>query len=316
MSKIQDNFDDEEYLYSPVNSANPDLNIWMAFPAVKNFGMAALGFLNMFKILDTNEKYFAERIFSDTEKTKLLYKNVDVIFFSFVFEFDFLQVLKIFDKYSIPYKASDRDETHPIIISGGPVMCANPEPFCEFFDGVMVGDAEGFDSDVLEVISKYKKNAKNIILEKLASVEGMYIPSLTNFNKNSRQTTKDGKEFFVKRRVARLENCVSTPILCENSFFKRTYVMEVTRGCPRRCGFCLASYMTLPTRFSPYKKIIENIEFGLKYTDKIALLGALISAHPDFDKICEYIYNKVVNEKNFSLSVSSLRADLISDISV
>ena len=46
---------------------------------------------------------------------------------------DFLQILALFEKYNIPFKANDRDENYPLIFSGGPVMFANPEPYCEFF---------------------------------------------------------------------------------------------------------------------------------------------------------------------------------------
>ncbi len=315
MNNISNKQDTEEFLYTRANSGNADFNIWTAFPAVKNFAMASLGFLSVFKRLDVNENYRVERIFADTQTTQLPYNKVDLIFFSFTFEFDFLQVLSIYDKFNIPYKASQRDDSHPIIIAGGPVMCANPEPFCEFFDAIMVGDAEKSDREVVDLIRTNREDSKVKILSLLSEVEGMYIPSLSEFDEKTRKTTKDGKEFFIQRRTAKLEECIATPILTENSFFKRTYVIEVARGCPRRCGFCLASYMTLPTRHPSFDDIIKHIEFGLKHTDKIALLGALISSHPDYDKICSYIYEKAQNEK-FELSVSSLRADLISDISV
>ena len=69
--------------------------------------------------------------------------------------------------------------------------------------------------------------------------------------------------------------------------------------------------MNLPVRFVEYETIIEKIELGLKYTNKIALLGALISSHPRFDDICEYIYNRIQGGENIEMSVSSLRVDAI-----
>ena len=67
----------------------------------------------------------------------------------------------------------------------------------------------------------------------------------------------------------------------------------------------------MPVRFVEYETIIEKIELGLKYTNKIALLGALISSHPRFNDICEYIYTRIQNGENIEMSVSSLRADAI-----
>lgn len=307
---------EEKFLYPRAISKKSDFNIWSMFPSNKVFGMSALGYLSIFKMFDTHEDYFVERVFLDTQTTKIPYNKVDVIFLSFIFEFDFLQIFKIFDKFGIPYKSKDRGENAPIVIIGGPVMTANPEPFADFFDCIVVGDAEDIDKDVIDVIKNNKGLPKSEILKKIINVKGIYIPEFSEYKKATREVLYNGNKFTVKRRSANLEECVATPILTENSYFKNTYVIEIARGCPMRCGFCLASYMTLPTRHPSFESIINNIDYGLQNTDKIALLGALISSHPDYDKICEYIYNKANSGKNFELSVSSLRADFISDISV
>lgn len=308
--------DTEKFLYKRAISKDADFNIWSVFPANKTFGMSALGYLSIFKMFDMHEDYSVERVFLDSQTTKIPYNKVDVIFLSFVFEFDFLQIFKIFDKFSIPYKSKDRGENAPIVIIGGPVMTANPEPFAEFFDCIVVGDAEDIDKDVIDVIKNNRGLPKTEILRKIVGVQGIYIPEFSEYNKESREVLYNGDKFTVKRRSANLKECVATPILTENSYFKNTYVIEIARGCPMRCGFCLASYMTLPTRHPSFESVVNNIDFGLQNTDKIALLGALISSHPDYDKICEYIYQKACNGEKFELSVSSLRADFISDISV
>jgi len=72
------------------------------------------------------------------------------------------------------------------------------------------------------------------------------------------------------------------------------------------CNFCLASWLNLPARFAPYDKIIEAIDLGLQYTNKIALLGAYVAGHPRFTDIIKYISQK----DGVELSISSLRADL------
>ena len=92
-----------------------------------------------------------------------------------------------------------------------------------------------------------------------------------------------------------------------------TFIIEVERGCPQCCAFCLTSFINRPVRFCSYEEIIEKIEFGLKYTNKIALLGALICAHPRIDDICQYIIDKVDSGMELEVTVSSLRADYVSD---
>ena len=301
----------EQFLYQSKIKNNTELNIWSSFPGIYNFGMSALGYLSIFRRLDEQDEYFVERIFSDTTDTNLKVQDVDVITFSMSFELDFLTIFKILEKYDVPLKSKDRKDNHPLIIAGGPVVSTNPEPFCEFFDVIIVGDGEDI-VDLFEIIRKNKNLSKLEILNKLDETGLVYIPQFTEYDVKTRKVTKNNKEFKIKKISASLMNCVSTPILTENSYFSNTHIIELVRGCPQKCGFCLASYLNLPVRFAKYEQIIESIDLGLKYTNKIAFLGALISAHPRFNEICNYVYQKIQEGENIELSVSSLRADSIS----
>ncbi|MBQ9246038.1 radical SAM protein [bacterium] len=291
----------EIYLYTTQKTEQTKLNVWCAFPAVYNFGMSALGYLSVFQHIDMMDGIFAERIFTDTEKTYIQIKDVDIITFSFSFELDYLGILKILEKYNIPFLAKDRGEETPIIYAGGPVVSANPEPFAEFFDFIMIGDAEPHIKEVFELLKNNKTKSKKEKLLLLSQIEGIYVPSVK----------KEG--YTVKKVSSSLNYCISTPILTENSFFSNTFIIEVERGCPQQCGFCLTSYINNPVRFCSYEEIINKIENALKYTNKIALLGALICAHPKIDDICQYIIDKVDSGIDIELTVSSLRADYVSD---
>lgn len=291
----------ETFLYNRKNK-NADFNVWMAFPGIYSFSMSSLGYLELCKNIDLLEDVNLERICTNIDKTKFMIKDVNLIGFSFSFDLDFLNIFKMLDKYKIPLKSSQRNENHPIIFGGGPVLSSNPEPYCEFFDFIIIGDGEEVNITAVNICKDNKGKPKAEILAKLSEVEGIYVPSIGIKG--------------VKKATCRLSNCIYTPILSEQSFFKNTFIMEIARGCVNRCGFCLASYLNLPQRFVEFEKIIESIDLGLKHTNKIALLGALISAHPQFDEICNYIYQKNQENRGIELSVSSLRADAISPISV
>jgi radical SAM superfamily enzyme YgiQ (UPF0313 family) len=311
----------EIFLYDRKNK-NADFNVWMAFPGIYSFSMSSLGYLELCKNIDLLEDVNLERICTNTSKTKLMVKDIDLIGFSFSFDLDFLNIFKMLDKYKIPLKASERSENHPLVFGGGPVLTSNPEPYCEFFDFIIIGDGEEVNITAVNICKdKDNKNkSKQEILVELSKIEGIYVPLIV-VNPQSRlglpaQQHKIAPQHKVKKATCRLSNCIFTPILSEQSFFKNTFIIEIARGCVNRCGFCLASYLNLPQRFVEFKKIIESIDLGLQHTNKIALLGALISAHPQFDDICNYIYQKNQENKNIELSVSSLRADAISPISV
>ena len=124
----------EIFLYEKAVKSNPEINIWLAFPAIYNFGLSSLGFMSIFKTLDLRPDYYVERIFTDTKSTDLSINQVDLMGFSFSFEIDFLGIFKIMEAHNIPFYAKDRGDDFPLIFAGGPVVSANPEPFCEFFD--------------------------------------------------------------------------------------------------------------------------------------------------------------------------------------
>lgn len=285
----------EKFLYKRLENKEPKINAWFAFPAIESFGMASLGFLSIFKQIDLMEDVFVERVYADTKTTVANLKELDVIGFSNSFEIDILTILKMFQKFEIPPLAKDRGEEYPLIFAGGPVLTANPVPFEDFYDFISIGDAKATFDAIFRVLVEKRNETKEAKLKALSEIQGIWVPK---FGKKS-----------VKKVVDSIDEPVFTPILSEKSYFKDTFVIEIERGCPKTCNFCIASWLNLPVRYAPYEKIIETIDFGLQHTNKIALLGAYVAGHPDFEKILEYI-----REKNkispVELTLSSLRADL------
>ncbi len=286
----------EIYLYERQLNKESDYNVWMGFPNCNSFSLSSLGFMWLYKSLDEEPNIKVERICTDTKITEINSKDVDVICFSFSFDMDFIGIFTILDKYNIPLKSKDRGANFPLIFAGGPVVTANPEPYKEFFDFIIIGDGDKCNLEVIKLCRENREKSKKELLDILAAYEGVYVPNVTK---------------KVNKCHYDLSECVYTPILSEESFFQNTFIIELSRGCFNRCGFCVASYLNLPVRFVDYETIIYNIDLGLKYTNKIALLGALISAHPKFNDICDYIYNRIVNGDKIEMSVSSLRADAI-----
>ena len=286
----------EQYLYNPKNiDKNSNFAMWMAFPGTYSFSMSSLGYLWMYKTIDSQTDVNIERICLDTEKTRYNISEVKLFGFSFSFDTDFLTIFSMLEKYNLPLKAAER-EKFPLIIAGGPVVTANPEPYKDFFDFFIIGDGEDINIQAVKICKENQGKPKKNILKLLSEIEGIYVPE---FSKNVQKLTK------------KLDECIYTPILSENAFFKNTFIIEMARGCFNRCGFCLASYLNLPLRCTPYNELIQTIDFGLNHTNKIALLGAQISAHPQFHDVCKYIYDKIQNDEKIEMSLSSLRVDAV-----
>lgn len=284
----------ETFLYQRLDKKTPKINFWFAYPAIESFAMASLGYLSIFKMLDLEPDLFLERIYSDTKITQTPYKDVDCMGFSVSFELDILTIIKMLKKYNFPLKYNERGEDDPIIFAGGPVLMSNPIPYQELFDFISIGEKISL-KPALEILKKKNELSRDEILKELSNLEGIYVPKYPKPTKITRDDMT--------------QDIVYTSILSDKSFFKDTFVIELERGCPKMCNFCLASWLNLPTRFAPKDKIIEAIDLGLKHTNKLALLGAYVAGHPNFSEIIEYIAKKCEQEP-IELSISSLRADL------
>lgn len=289
----------ETYLYNRNLNKEVDYNVWFAFPECKSFSLSSLGYLWLYKELDELDNVFVEMINTETSKTQIRQSDVDAIAFSFSFDLDFLNIFKILEQYNIPLKSAERDENCPLVFAGGPVLTCNPMPYSKIFDFIIIGDGEGVNTRAVETCRKNKGLPKSEVLKLLSEIDGVYVPTVHNI------------ENPVKKAHSCLNHCVYTPIISDESFFKDTFIVETSRGCYNRCGFCIASYLNLPARFVDFDTIIEKLEMGLKYTNKIALLGALVSAHPRFNDICKFIDDKIANGREIEMSISSLRADTI-----
>lgn len=291
------NNNSEIYLYNSKIKKNSTFNMWFYFPGPESFAMSSLGYLWLYKEIDEDPDIDIERVYSDSKTTRIMSKNIDLIGVSMSFDMDFLAILKFLEKNNYSYKTSERGEESPLIYAGGPVITANPEPYKNLFDFMVLGDGEGVNIQIVKTICIAKEHGatKKEILKLLNDIEGVYVPSLPRAK--------------VTKLTKRLSNCIYTPILSERAFFPNTFIMEVERGCANRCGFCLASYINLPIRFPSYEKIIETIDIGLSKTNRIALLGAQVTAHPKFLDILKYVEKRIDNGENIFMSISSLRVD-------
>ena len=64
-------------------------------------------------------------------------KAVDIVGVSLLYELNFTNMLTMLDLAGIPFFSRDRDESHPLVIAGGPAM-TNPPPWSALLDGVVI----------------------------------------------------------------------------------------------------------------------------------------------------------------------------------
>lgn len=307
----------ETFLYTPIEKLPGSLNIYHCFPGSYYLGMSALGFISLFKALDNIEYIIPHRVFSDTKNIKP--ENDSLVGFSFSFELDYINIFKMLDNMKIPLLKTMRDENTPLIFAGGPVVSTNPEPFVDFIDFFVIGDGDTLFKDVAELLYNNRDASKKERLNLLATIEGIYVPELYDVKYNEDNTISyikpnniNAKENLHKVTHSKIDNCLYTSILTENTIFSNTFLIEIERGCSQKCFFCIASYLNLPVRYPSKESIINSIDIALQHTRKLGLLGALITEHPDLSDILKYIHIKH-KEEPIKLTTSSLRADQLTE---
>ncbi len=102
----------------------------------------------------------------------------------------------------------------------------------------------------------------------------------------------------------------ASTVVTEKAAWENIFMVEVVRSCPEMCRFCLASYLTLPFRTASLERsLIPAIERGLQVTDRIGLLGASVTQHPEFESLLDYLDQPQFDDVR--VSIASVRTNTV-----
>jgi radical SAM superfamily enzyme YgiQ (UPF0313 family) len=305
----------ERLLFTP-NTPNTDaIPVIFAFPNEYSVGITSLGYQVVWASLAMRDDVQVSRLFTDTHEQ--LPRKPEIVGFSISWELDYVNILNLLESLEIPIRATSRNDNHPLIFGGGPVLTANPEPFADFFDVILLGDGENLLGHFIEAYKEVRNASRKTQLEFLAQVPGVYVPSLYEVEYH----TIDGAVKSIKPISAAIPpivqkqtyrgNILSTStVVTEKAAWENIYMVEVVRSCPEMCRFCLASYLTLPFRTASLEgSLIPAIERGLQVTKRLGLLGASVTQHPEFETLLDYISQPKYDDVR--LSIASVRTNTV-----
>jgi radical SAM superfamily enzyme YgiQ (UPF0313 family) len=186
-----------------------------------------------------------------------------------------------------------------------------------FIDCFICGEGECIGNEFLDIYCNWieSRGKKDDLFHHLLSLEGIYIPTFYNYKYDTqgricKVIINQGAPERIQPRIEKdidLFN-TSTTVFTRKSEFSKMYLLEVTRGCPRRCHFCLLSKAYKPYRQRKIDTLLKRVREGLGQRDTIGLIGASLTDYKDLDQLCQEILSL-----GGKISFSSLRVENFSD---
>ncbi|MBL8083433.1 MAG: radical SAM protein [Candidatus Obscuribacter sp.] len=324
-------FNTETRLAERIRKEDPDLFVTWYFPNTYEIGMSGLGYQLVWWLLEQDPALVVRRGFTDAEEP---WQGLcDLLGFTVSWELDFINIISLLRKNDVPLTAkarleesrereSRKDPPLPLVFGGGPVLTANPEPFHELFDVILLGDAETSVPSLVEAYRNIKKEVggdREQMLYLLSQVPGLYVPSQYTVEYSGQDNApiksispiRAGVPPVVQRQnfAPPSEYATHTQILSSATTWSERFLIEVVRSCPQECRFCLASYLTRPFRATPVDTLMTKIEEALKHTSRIGLLGPSVTEHPLFDELAK----RLAHRSDIDISIASVRADSLNE---
>jgi len=321
-------------------------DICLCYPDLYEIGASAPGMGLLYSLINNSVgKFAAQRcyapsvdFFNELKKneiplfsleTKKPLADFDAVGFTLQHELSLTNVLYMLDAAGIPFRSHERfssGKKYPLIIGGGP-LTLNPEPFADFFDVIIVGDAEEAILELMDCIASSRNNADGKydyygLMKKIAlGVRGAYVPSFyeavyddKNFYKGLKKREPDLPDTIDKRiydiRRSEIRFYASPLVVPTPSSVHARLVVEIARGCPHRCSFCSARVYYGPWRVRKKEDIVAAVREGLRNTgyDEVSFASLSSGDYPDIEGLLKMTADLNVDYP-LSLAIPSIHCE-------
>ncbi|MCY3712211.1 MAG: radical SAM protein [Gemmatimonadetes bacterium] len=279
--------------------------------------------------------------------------SCDIVAFSVSFENDYPNLVRILELARVPVLAAARTRFDPIVLIGGAITYINPEPLADFADVMVIGDGEEAAYAYIDRYLADQGLEREQHLARTRSLSGMYVPSQQADSPGDPEgpvsgavddgcgvaeggsdastadaPTTDAESAPVedesapvgriaKQQVRVFEDYPAhSAVLTPDTEFGDMLLIEISRGCPRRCRFCAVSYVYPKFRALKPDTILDVIRSknaslardGKEGLKAVGLVSSAMCDYPHLDELCAGL-----EETGLRVGVSSVRVDLVPD---
>jgi len=261
------------------------VKVALLYPSAYQVAMSSAAYhMLYFKLQD--EGFYVERFTADRgprgveDGTPL--SHFDYVVATVHYELDYVNLVKMLIEAGIPPRAADRKR--PKLVVGGPPVAANPEPLAEFVDAVAVGELEPLWGSLAQYLATGEE------------AEELYYPA-------------KGPQPVEVKYAKRIEPDYRRMPEPEAAF---SLAVELARGCPYTCVFCMESYITKPYRPRDWRIVLDEAEkLYSKYGVRPSIVALTANAHPGFKELLAE-----AARRGLRLSLPSMRAELLDEETV
>lgn len=289
----------------------------LVFPNVYQLAVSNLGYLWVWKLFNERElgcerfvlpsqdilkRSNAAEYLRSLESGERI-NRFPLIAFSLPYENDYVRVLRILSLSGIPLFSRKRSKSDPIVFAGGTAITANPAPLSEIFDFIVLGEIEPILDELCETLKTYRSQNRLNFLKKVSEISGIYVPRVHG----APEEICDQLKIDVQKSTS--QKFSYSPLLAQDDIFGGAFLVEVGRGCPSLCRFCLIGHLGLPPRYADPQEMLNIIEnSGAK---RVGLLASDVCGHSQFNSLLADLL-----KRNLEVSVSSLRMGTDADFSL